>query len=130
LAFSGKLFNIGKNKDMNTLRQKIEARIAQSRDPYSNGNVSLAKAYHAGEVATLEWVLSLLEQEQQEEWISVEDRLPKPLTDVLVLAGNFGVEQASYYNFKDEHRWFTTCKYQNNLTGYVTHWQPLPEASK
>jgi hypothetical protein len=120
---------------MNTLRQKTEARIAQSRDPYSNGNVSLAKAYHAGEVSTLEWVLSLLEQEQQDGWISVKEYIDliQPTEECLMYSKSQGALKGYYRRYGQYQVWYqisTHDEYNDFEIEDVTHWRQLPQPPK
>ena len=53
------------------------------------------------------------------QWISVEDRLPEPMYQVLIYTddGWIGVDALDY---NEEFREYD----------YVTHWQPLPEPPK
>ena len=67
------------------------------------------------------------------EWISVDDRMPEPSTDVLcvvrfgssvrlTVAGSFPVSA----NKPEPHEWLEYAEPMRGLS--VTHWMPLPEA--
>ena len=67
-------------------------------------------------------------------WVSVKERLPKTMENVLVYApnyDNYGDKiQSSYITFDD--KWFMTSgfcctKDQYFGTQQITHWMPLPE---
>jgi hypothetical protein len=56
-------------------------------------------------------------------WISVEDRLPKPFESVLTLERYYIA--VSYID--DDNIWVYRDHDYDVLPKYVTHWQPLPE---
>ena len=64
------------------------------------------------------------------EWISVKDRLPKELDEVLVFSttaykkGRMSVAYWSAYS-KSEPDVITWCSY-TQAENYITHWMPLP----
>ena len=57
---------------------------------------------------------------KEQEWISVEDRLPKPLQDVLVFTDD-GEIKISFTFMSEGFDW---------LSRKVTHWMPLPTPPK
>ena len=68
------------------------------------------------------------------EWISVKDRLPVELEDVLVRCKN-GVMFVGYFvlDYNDEIQWkiHTALSSTRKLNkGRVTHWTPLPKQPK
>jgi len=74
------------------------------------------------------------------EWISIKDRLPKPLQDVLIITKEGDYNIANYedeYDPKDcwMHSFPMNRDYEKS-TGHsyyitdVTHWMPLPSAPK
>ena len=65
-----------------------------------------------------------------QEWISVKDRLPEPITPVLVYRQSFGalppyikVDKMTLWN-DDTQVWIDEVGNWKNVT---THWMPLPE---
>ena len=52
------------------------------------------------------------------EWISVEDRLPEPLTSVLA------------YDYKNKRVGLFCFKNPENMVSFYSHWMPLPEPPK
>lgn len=88
--------------------------------------------------AGLERELSVALSATTSAWISVEDRLPEEKIDVLVLdhaiSGEPQIQIATYlrglkgYN----HQWMFNIKPWQSGPNYhrVTHWMPLPEATK
>ena len=75
----------------------------------------------------------ILEQERDNEWISIKDRLPEPETWVMVyikypspvLEMERGIQKMSSIKkmFYDGKSFY--CDFGN-----ITHWQPLPEPPK
>jgi hypothetical protein len=63
------------------------------------------------------------------EWISVEERLPKADTDVLVITanGSFKVGRCNIYHNGTLVLWMTNDGLGEKA---ITHWMPLPEAPK
>lgn len=59
---------------------------------------------------------------QEMNWISVKDKLPAPLEDVLVCYANGNVS-CSYKLYLGDWSF-------ESLYGPVTHWMPLPEPPK
>ena len=66
---------------------------------------------------------------KQSEWISVEERLPKVDTDVLVITanGSFKVGRCNIYHNGTLVLWMTNDGLGERA---ITHWMPLPEAPK
>ena len=66
---------------------------------------------------------------KQSEWISVEERLPKVDTDVLVITanGSFKVGRCNIYHNGTLVLWMTNDGLGEKA---ITHWMPLPEAPK
>lgn len=60
--------------------------------------------------------------ENQPKWISVEDRLPKELEDVLAYVRNNEVSWLCV-SYMYDGMWWKSC---NKICGKVTHWMPLP----
>lgn len=71
-----------------------------------------------GRVQELEIQLGRQKSEKQHEWISVEDRLPEPMTSVLV------------YDHKNKR--IAICSFGNPVgaSSFYSHWMPLPESPK
>lgn len=76
---------------------------------------------------------------EDDNWISVKDRMPEEGKLVLVYDEDEGVEIASWHycpdlDYEDEvltENWITTTGYKSVLGDIdVTHWQPLPEPPK
>lgn len=55
---------------------------------------------------------------EKPEWISVEDRLPEPLTSVLA------------YDYKNKRVGLFCFKNPENMVSFYSHWMPLPEPPK
>lgn len=65
-------------------------------------------------------------------WISVEERLPEPETEVLVWLRhipNIAVYGHDKYGNLDFY-FIDECGYRGTFRPAVTHWMPLPEAPK
>lgn len=64
-----------------------------------------------------------------QEWISVDDRLPKVDTDVLVITanGSFKVARCNIYHNGTLVLWMTNDGLGEKA---ITHWMPLPEPPK
>ena len=61
----------------------------------------------------------------QNEWISVEDRLPEGHMQVLMWSARWKIAEAgSYYN---KHFWVYTEIGDGYIADNITHWMPLPE---
>ena len=68
------------------------------------------------------------------EWISVKDKLPERVGDVLVFrdfGGNYGGISILSYRYSEAESKFTFCFYDGESDEYyptrnVTHWMPLP----
>lgn len=59
------------------------------------------------------------------EWVSVEERLPKKLENVLVCAywhEHWGV----YMGWNSGHGWYVSCGFAQRNDVLVSHWMPLP----
>jgi hypothetical protein len=74
-----------------------------------------------------------------QEWISVKDRLPKKVTNkVIVLCKNGYRGFGHYEDYKGKQTWynlesdkpFTDWDLEDCESYEVTHWMPLPEAPK
>ena len=82
------------------------------------------------EITTVE-NLSLKERptiEPKHEWISVRDRLPEQLKEVLVCFDGYGeksVSTATYRNYFYGKEWLSNM--MSLSVDSVTHWMPLPE---
>jgi hypothetical protein len=61
---------------------------------------------------------------KQSEWISVEERLPKELTHVIICDEDGTVGEAFCYK-EGRFEWI-----DSEEIAFVTHWMPLPEAPK
>lgn len=61
------------------------------------------------------------------EWISVNDRLPEHMLDVLVSNSKDKWVVAGYLNHSNE--WYN-CFDESGVSIIPTHWMPLPEAPK
>ena len=59
------------------------------------------------------------------EWISVKDRLPEPLEDVLTIDNNGNIFISWLWLKKFRDRCFAS-----DTRGDITHWMPLPEPPK
>lgn len=70
-----------------------------------------------------EIAVSALRDQQETGWISVEDRLPEPLVDVLAWDSNWGEAFTAFMTRHNE--WVGVV-----CSRTVTHWMPLPEAPK
>lgn len=74
--------------------------------------------YAKGFVAGLYAALNMPTLTPPNEWVSVKERLPKPLTDVIAYFRNGNIEFACI-DFGG--RWLFS-----DIYGPVTHWMPLP----
>jgi hypothetical protein len=61
---------------------------------------------------------------RKQEWISVDDRLPKELTHIIVCDEDRTVGEALYLS-ANHFEWLSSEE-----LAFVTHWMPLPEAPK
>ena len=59
------------------------------------------------------------------EWISVDDKLPENMNDVLVVI-SLGIMFVAWYDSFYENVWM----YNGSTLHNVTHWMPLPEPPK
>ena len=60
----------------------------------------------------------------QNEWVSVEERLPENKTQVLMWSARWKVAEAgSYYN---QHFWVYSEIGDGYIADNITHWMPLP----
>ena len=64
-------------------------------------------------------------EQEQSKWISVKERLPEQLTDVLSYRGHINLMQVDCVDEKG--KWYSEYKYDEYS---VTHWMPLPEPPK
>lgn len=61
-------------------------------------------------------------------WISVKDRLPEDMGDVLVCAFWHERWQTMIaWCRKADEQWFAYTSHGERMLGHVTHWMPLPE---
>lgn len=67
-------------------------------------------------------------REKVPQWISVDDRHPKPGTRVLATNGVF--VEAAYRTSADTWRRYDGIAMRDCIGSVVTHWMPLPEAPK
>lgn len=61
---------------------------------------------------------------RKQEWISVDERLPKELTHIIVCDEDGSVGEAFCYK-EGRFEWIASEE-----IAFVTHWMPLPEAPK
>ena len=95
---------------------------AKPGEEYESLNVALA---------ALREQESLAEKQATSEWISVEERLPKSQTDVLVVAFWHECWQTMIGWHSDSgERWRVITPHGEREPGGVTHWMPLPEPPK
>lgn len=85
--------------------------------------------YARGGMTSLDYLMEIqrLENElKKHEWISVNDRLPDPLEDVLVIDSNGNIFISWVKEFGNGR-----FAYENrgDIT-HITHWMPLPEPPK
>jgi len=62
------------------------------------------------------------------EWISVKDRLPTNIKDVLFYTDSSLCIETGWFDCDDTFNWFTHDDVY--LQSCVTHWQPLPKPPK
>ena len=66
-----------------------------------------------------------------EKWISIEDRLPNNINDVLVCLNGDYVYGVCYIGYYNRHRsgWYVYYSEDRKPVGWhkVTHWMPIPE---
>lgn len=63
--------------------------------------------------------------QQQPCWISVEDELPKTLTEVLMVSSGSTDILYGYRSKTGKNRWY--CYNDDDYWHNITHWMPLPE---
>ena len=67
----------------------------------------------------------------KQEWISVKDRLPERLKEVLICFDDYGRKSVSVATYRD---YFYGKEWLSNMVSLsvdcVTHWMPLPEPPK
>lgn len=91
---------------------------------YRNGHSTAEDAFIAG----AEWA----DANQPNPWISVEDRLPEPENEVIVLAKDKYIDidqltddgEGNYYWWKTDR---VVILYEGDK---ITHWMPIPELPK
>lgn len=64
-----------------------------------------------------------------QQWISVNDRLPKDGKNVLVLIPYRGVV-LNYVSYRESDEWYVPDRLGRFSLSDVTHWMPLPEPPK
>ena len=64
------------------------------------------------------------------EWISVEDRLPEPMQEVLVFDGDDLVFVRLWSWDDGESHWYDSYGAIDSCGSNITHWMPLPEPPK
>jgi hypothetical protein len=67
---------------------------------------------------------------RKQEWISVDERLPRESEVVLAYSEKFGVLHRIYTTYKGETRWWSDEFWSTTEQLGITHWMPLPEAPK
>ena len=67
--------------------------------------------------------------EKEDNWISVEDELPKDSGYLLVCENEFGT-QSILYGYYDGKKFQTVCGLGGFSDIRPTHWQPLPKPPK
>lgn len=65
---------------------------------------------------------------RKQEWINVDERLPRESEVVLVYNGE--ILQRIYTSYNNEVRWWSDECWSSTEKLGVTHWMPLPEAPK
>lgn len=70
-------------------------------------------------------------KQSEGEWISVDDRLPELLQDVLCYRGNFKGDLMNTYTYLGQGMWKDDygINYSTEEDG-ITHWMPLPTPPK
>ena len=79
----------------------------------------------------IDWVDKQPTAEPKQEWISVKDRLPEQLKEVLICFDGYGkksVSTATYRNYFYGKEWLSNM--MSLSVDSVTHWMPLPEPPK
>ena len=64
---------------------------------------------------------------RKQEWISVDDRLPRESEVVLAYSVKFGIIQRIYTSYIGEVRWWSHGCWNSTEQLRITHWMPLPE---
>lgn len=80
-------------------------------------------------IAEVERLRAALSRLERGGWISVKDRLPKPMSYILVAASSGEVKKCFY----EPPEFFVDCSMDKTMRGcgyIVTHWMPLPAAPK
>lgn len=83
---------------------------------------------HTGEVipadVVIEDIRSMPTLTPQNEWVSVEERLPENHAQVLMWSAKWKIAEAgSYYN---QHFWLYSEIGDGYIADNITHWMPLP----
>ena len=80
--------------------------------------------------SAIQHTLAALEKKPAQQWISVKDRLPEDISDVLILSKE-KESCVGYYRSSDNdwNMYNPCCSFHMELHG-VTHWMPLPAAPK
>lgn len=105
-----------------------------------DGNCASADKYENCKLTDLHCEIAKLTVDldnAKSEWISVDERLPKYNTSVLVYRPTMAmpIVADTYYGWygEDDERWYEGWSlYGKNLKGenVITHWMPLPEPPK
>ena len=109
---------MNKEKQIEEMARDVTHSIVWDSDGYAEVNC-LATAQN----------LRCIGYRKQRGWISVEERLPKVDTDVLVITanGSFKVARCNIYHNGTLVLWMTNDGLGERA---ITHWMPLPEPPK
>lgn len=68
---------------------------------------------------------------ERDRWVSVEERMPEELTEVVVFVKNSGTTWLGEYDTEDPHEPHFNVEGLGRIdVSRVTHWQPLPSPPK
>ena len=101
--------------------------VAKHLMEYDFRNVYIKNNWSIDEITNV-MVKTFCSSIQNNEWISVEDRLPEPFLNVLLILKG-GEQTDSFVGFHDGKKFHD---YEDNRTNSdsISHWQPLPEPPK
>lgn len=71
-----------------------------------------------------------MQDQEQDRWISVKDRLPEFDVHVIVYCKIYGRYLASYRRIDTDYNWGDWRDFNNNVCLPPTHWMPLPQPPK
>lgn len=103
---------------LNYIRQ-LEADLMQSQQ----ANAGLEIMLNAAQMDAVTWKRKY--EAAQPKWISVKERLPDQLEDVLAFNRNVNITWFSVA-YVDRKQWWSAGR----MVHHVTHWMPLPEPPK